>query len=108
MRPLDPLAERRLGQIKIAGHRADRLSLVEDKADGLALNSSINCRRGRRFAVSAIGLDIVSTFRKMSTKPDQAHPRRVSAEDVTCVATFNGKGRRGFAFPRLCSTVRVC
>ena len=28
-------------------------------------------RRGRRVGGSAIGLDIVSTFRKMSTKPDQ-------------------------------------
>jgi hypothetical protein len=37
----------------------------------LALNSSVNWRRGRRFGVSAIGLDIVSTVRKMSTKPDQ-------------------------------------
>jgi hypothetical protein len=31
----------------------------------------VNWRRGRRFLVSAIGRDIVSTFRKMSTKPDQ-------------------------------------
>jgi hypothetical protein len=37
------------------------------------LKSSSNCRRARRLlVVSAIGLDIVSTFRKMSTKPDQA------------------------------------
>src|SRR5262245_42436944 len=39
-----------------------------------ALNSSSNRRRGRRlFVVSAIGLDIVSAFRKMSTKADQTH-----------------------------------
>src|SRR5262245_19206663 len=39
-----------------------------------ALKSSSNCRRGRRrLGVSAIARDIVSTFRKMSTKPDQAH-----------------------------------
>src|SRR5262245_56537534 len=43
-----------------------------------ALKSSSNCRRGRRrLGVSAIARDIVSTFRKMSTKPDQAQaPRR--------------------------------
>jgi hypothetical protein len=35
----------------------------------LALNSSVNWRRARRFAVSAIGLDIVFPFGKMSTKP---------------------------------------
>src|SRR5262249_49567516 len=37
-----------------------------------ALNSSVNWRRGRRFGVSAIGLDIVSSIGKMSTEPDQA------------------------------------
>jgi hypothetical protein len=39
-----------------------------------ALKSSSHCRRGRRafVCVSAIGQDIVSAFRKMSTKPDQA------------------------------------
>ena len=40
-----------------------------------ALKSLSNRRRGRRLGVSAIGRDIVSTFRKMSTKPDQAHIR---------------------------------
>ena len=34
------------------------------------LNSSVNRRRARRLRVSAI-VDIVSAFRKMSTKPDQ-------------------------------------
>jgi hypothetical protein len=33
----------------------------------------VNWRRARRFGVSAIGLDIVFPFGKMSTKPDQAH-----------------------------------
>jgi hypothetical protein len=31
----------------------------------------VNWRRARRFGVSAIGLDIVFPFGKMSTKPDQ-------------------------------------
>ena len=36
------------------------------------MNSSENCRRGRR-PLLLLGIrDIVSTFRKMSTKPDQA------------------------------------
>jgi hypothetical protein len=38
----------------------------------LALNSSVNCRHGRRFGDS-IGLDIVSPTRKMSTESDHAH-----------------------------------
>src|SRR5882762_8405151 len=39
-----------------------------------ALKSSSNRRRDRRLlVVSAIGVDIVSAFRKVSTKPDQAH-----------------------------------
>jgi hypothetical protein len=37
----------------------------------------VNWRRARRFGVSAIALDIVFPFGKMSTKPDQAHERRV-------------------------------
>src|SRR3954463_4878789 len=41
----------------------------------LALNSSVNWRRARRFGVSAIGLDIVFPFGKMSTKPDQVQDR---------------------------------
>jgi hypothetical protein len=45
----------------------------------------VNWRRGRRFGVSAIGLDIVSTFRKMSTKPDQV---QFAAEIVWGVAFF--------------------
>jgi hypothetical protein len=39
----------------------------------LALNSSVNWRRGGRLAVSAIGLDLVSLTEKTSTEPDQAH-----------------------------------
>jgi hypothetical protein len=33
------------------------------------LNWSVNRRRARRFGVSAIGLDVVFSFGKMSTKP---------------------------------------
>jgi hypothetical protein len=65
------LTQRRLGEIEIAGDRPDRLAVLEDQADGLALNSSSNCRRGRRPLLSDIR-DIVSTFRNVSTKPDQA------------------------------------
>ena len=36
-------------------------------------NSSLNCRRARLPAVRDPMLDIVSTFRNVSTKPDQAH-----------------------------------
>ena len=36
-----------------------------------ALNSSSNCRRGRRFLVGCTIGDIVSAFRNVSTKPDQ-------------------------------------
>ena len=46
----------------------------------LALNSSVNWRRGRRFGVSAIGLDIVFPFGKMSTESDQAHQRQSQAK----------------------------
>ena len=38
------------------------------------LNSSLNCRLARLPAVRNPILDIVSTFRKVSTKPDQAQP----------------------------------
>ena len=57
----------------------------------LALNSSVNWRRARRFGVSAIGLDIVFPFGKMSTKPDQVHPSRDLASvihDQDVVAQF--------------------
>jgi hypothetical protein len=36
------------------------------------LNWSVNWRRGRRFGVLAIGLDIVSPIGKMSTDSDHA------------------------------------
>ena len=36
-------------------------------------NSSVNCRRARRPALLDPILDIVPTFRKMSTESDQAH-----------------------------------
>jgi hypothetical protein len=38
-----------------------------------AVNSSENCRRDRRFGVSAAIVDIVSSFRKASTRSDQCH-----------------------------------
>jgi hypothetical protein len=38
-----------------------------------SLNSSENCRRRRRPPLLAAMRDIVSTFRNVSTKPDQAH-----------------------------------
>jgi hypothetical protein len=44
------------------------------KRTACCLNSSVKRRRGRRLRVSAIA-DIVSTFRKMSTKPDQVQSR---------------------------------
>jgi len=37
-----------------------------------AMNSSVNCRRARLPALRDPILDIVSAFRKVSTKPDQA------------------------------------
>jgi hypothetical protein len=37
----------------------------------------VNWRRARRFGVSAIALDIVFPFGKMSTKPDQAQVRKL-------------------------------
>ena len=40
-----------------------------------SLNSSVNRRRGRRLGLLEDMRDIVSTFRKMSTKPDQAQKR---------------------------------
>jgi hypothetical protein len=51
------------------------------------LNSSVNWRRARRFAVSAIGLDIVFPFGKMSTKPDQVHIPADKACAVSSVST---------------------
>ena len=60
---------RRFRQIEVAGDRAHALALVEDQADRLALKSSSNRRRDRRLlVVSAIGVDILSAFRKGSTK----------------------------------------
>jgi hypothetical protein len=39
--------------------------------------ANVNWRRARRFVVSAIALDIVFPFGKMSTKPDQAQVRKL-------------------------------
>ena len=97
LRLLDPLAQRRLGQVELAGDGADALAFVEDQAHGAGcLNSSVNCRRGRRFGVSAIGLDIVSPFGKMSTKPDQVHCIRLCSSVFFCACV------------RLCSSVFFC
>lgn len=68
---LHPLAQGCFGQIDVAGHTAHALALVEHESERLALKSSSNRRRGRRLELSAIRLDIVSIFRKMSTRPDQ-------------------------------------
>ena len=46
-----------------------------------AINSSVNCRRARRPVFLDPILDIVSAFRKVSTKPDQAHRGRSSLSD---------------------------
>ena len=43
------------------------------------LNSSVKRRRGRRLCVSAIA-DIVSTFRKMSTKPEAVQQQRIGVQ----------------------------
>ena len=67
---LNPVPQRRLGQAEIPRRRGERLFLVQRTA--LALKSSVKLRRVRRGLLSAM-VDIVSTFRKMSTKADQAH-----------------------------------
>src|ERR1700730_13152299 len=52
-----------------------------------ALNSSLKLRRVRLGCLSAI-VDIVSAFRKVSTKPDQAHSRQItSAAETAEIAT---------------------
>ena len=71
----------------------------------LALNSSVNWRRARRFGVSAIGLDIVFPLGKMSTKPDQVHAilkgKKVTATttadagDNKVAGTLTGLAARG-------------
>jgi hypothetical protein len=71
LRLLDPVAERGGDQIELAGDRADALALVEDQAHRSRLEIIGENPTGRRLRVSAIR-DIVPTFRKMSTKPDQA------------------------------------
>jgi hypothetical protein len=60
--------------------------------------SSSNRRRGRRFfGVSAIARDIVSTFQKMSTKPDQAQIREkmmnVLGRDLRVTLTHTLRGQ---------------
>lgn len=47
-----------------------------------ALNSSVNRRRTRRAGLLLSMRDIVSTFRKMSTKPGQAHVSLVSVVPI--------------------------
>jgi acyl-CoA synthetase (AMP-forming)/AMP-acid ligase II len=72
LRLFDPLAQGGRDQVELAGHRGHALPSSRTKRTACCLNSSVNRRRARRLCVSAIA-DIVSTFRKMSTKPDQAH-----------------------------------
>jgi len=62
-------------RVQLAGDRADGLTFVQDEADSAFLNSSENRRRARRPGLGEDMRDVVSTFRKMSTKPDQAHLR---------------------------------
>ena len=42
---------RRLDQVHVAGHRADRHAVVEDQANDAGLDSSVNWRRRRRSSV---------------------------------------------------------
>ena len=68
---LDPLPQRGLRQIEIAGDRRRMLlPSWSTRRTAWALNSSSKCRRGRRPVVSGIR-DIVSTFRNVSTRSDQ-------------------------------------
>src|SRR6516164_851246 len=57
---------------ELAGNGTDRLVFSRISRTALSLNSSENCRRAPRLWASFGMRDIVSTFRKMSTKPDQA------------------------------------
>ena len=54
------------------------------------LNSSLNCRRARLPPFVDPILDIVSTFRKMSTKPDQTHAGVDSPRGWLVVASATG------------------
>ena len=83
-RPLHPLAERRSRSGRDRGPPAPTLLPSSSTSrTAWALNSSVNCRRARRLlGVSAIGRDIVSTFRKMSTKPESPTAGRGGAPPV--------------------------
>ena len=61
------------------------------KRTACCLNSSVNRRRTRRLRVSAIR-DIVSTFRKMSTKPDQAQSSDLSISIIIGTTTCSSCG----------------
>ena len=75
------------------------LALVEHQAHrlGLEVVSRIAGAAGA-WVSSAIGLDIVSTFRKMSTKPDQAHFNFTAVEpgQLKELAAVTKKGIAGF------------
>jgi hypothetical protein len=71
-----PLPQRGLGQIQIRATLPTFVASSSTRRTARALKSSSNRRRGRRLGVSAIGRDIVSTFRKISTKQDQAQSPR--------------------------------
>ena len=58
------------------------------------LNSSVNWRRGRRFAVSGIGLDIVSPIGKMSTESDQAQTQCPGTNCLACATTRHASAPR--------------
>jgi hypothetical protein len=52
------------------------MARYDASVERLGLKSSSNRRRDRRLlVVSAIGVDILSAFRKVSTKPDQGRAR---------------------------------
>jgi hypothetical protein len=65
---LHPLAHGRLRQVHVAGHGADALAVVEHQVDHAGFEVVSELPPGRRFGVSAIGLDIVSPTGKMSTE----------------------------------------
>ena len=83
-RPRSPARDRTIQQVQQAGRpdsvrsssRATRPTVWPSSSTSRtapALNSSSNCRRGRRDFVVLSIVDIVSAFRNVSTKPDQAH-----------------------------------
>ena len=69
--PMPPSADG--DQVELARHRADALAFLEHQPDGAGLELLREPPACPPACVSAAIPDIVSAFRKMSTKPDQAH-----------------------------------